>query len=293
VPDPKQPRDRAGRRAKRFLTPAEKYQAFVQLLSGELSVAQCAEQWGVDRSTIMKAREVAKQGALAALAASKPGSVFTAVAFSQVEESWWFLGDDFRDVKKRELVTKYFGLRDVVVRAIDLDAPLIVSDVRIVPRYGTTPAGCVDVGGFDLGQFRGWDVASMQKAGISAIERVRSRLGDKGTIDRADLVVDFLGDPPPLPRPTLLLGRWTPTGCEGWAGAIEKRGVTTTRSIVIPPTLRELDLEILIYVVGGEARSLGTSRAGELSYKPWDHGTYWALACRETECFVIAAARLQ
>jgi transposase len=73
VPDPKQRRDRGGRRAKRFLTPAEKYQAFVQVLSGEMTVAQCAERWGVDRSTIMKAREVAKQGALAALAASRPG----------------------------------------------------------------------------------------------------------------------------------------------------------------------------------------------------------------------------
>jgi transposase len=73
VPDSKQRRDRAGRRAKRFLTPAEKYQAFVQVLCGEMTVVQCAEHWGVDRSTIMKAREVAKQGALAALAASKPG----------------------------------------------------------------------------------------------------------------------------------------------------------------------------------------------------------------------------
>jgi hypothetical protein len=41
VLDPTQPRDRAGRRRKRFLTPAEKYQAFVQVLCGEMSVAQC------------------------------------------------------------------------------------------------------------------------------------------------------------------------------------------------------------------------------------------------------------
>lgn len=73
MPDPKQSRVRAGRRSKRFLTPAEKYQAFVQVLTGDMSIAQCAEHWGVDRSTIMKARDVAKQGALAALAASKPG----------------------------------------------------------------------------------------------------------------------------------------------------------------------------------------------------------------------------
>lgn len=73
MPDPKQSRVRTGRRSKRFLTPAEKYQAFVQVLTGDMSIAQCAEHWGVDRSTIMKARDVAKQGALAALAASKPG----------------------------------------------------------------------------------------------------------------------------------------------------------------------------------------------------------------------------
>lgn len=73
MPEAKQSRDRAGRRPKRFLTPAEKYQAFIQVLCGEMSVAQCAEHWGVDRSTIMKAREVAKQGALSALAASRPG----------------------------------------------------------------------------------------------------------------------------------------------------------------------------------------------------------------------------
>lgn len=73
MPDPNQPRDRGGRRSKRFLTPAEKYQAFLQLLSGDMTVAHCADHWGVDRSTIMKAREVAKQGALDALAASRPG----------------------------------------------------------------------------------------------------------------------------------------------------------------------------------------------------------------------------
>ncbi len=84
MPDPKLSRERAGRRPKRFLTPAEKYQAFVQVLCGELTVAQCAEHWGVDRSTIMKAREVAKQGALAALAASKPGVRADGVDFELV-----------------------------------------------------------------------------------------------------------------------------------------------------------------------------------------------------------------
>lgn len=60
MPDSNQRRDREGRRAKRFLSPSEKYQAFVAVLCGDQTVAQCADHWGVDRSTIMKAREVAK-----------------------------------------------------------------------------------------------------------------------------------------------------------------------------------------------------------------------------------------
>jgi transposase len=65
--------DRAGRRRKRFLTPAQKYEVWVQLLRGETTIAQAADQAGVDRSTVMKLRAVAKQGALDALAKSRPG----------------------------------------------------------------------------------------------------------------------------------------------------------------------------------------------------------------------------
>jgi transposase len=38
-----------------------------------MTTAQAADRAGVDRSTIMRVKEVAKQGALDALAASKPG----------------------------------------------------------------------------------------------------------------------------------------------------------------------------------------------------------------------------
>ena len=62
------------RRKRRLLSPVEKYEAFVQVLSGEMTVAQCADHWGVDRSTIMRARDVAKRGALGALASSRPGA---------------------------------------------------------------------------------------------------------------------------------------------------------------------------------------------------------------------------
>jgi transposase-like protein len=54
-------RDRLGRRAK------------LQVATGELSQGEAAERFGIDRSTVMRIRQVAKQGALEALAASKPG----------------------------------------------------------------------------------------------------------------------------------------------------------------------------------------------------------------------------
>ena len=66
-------RDRLGRRAKRFLSPSEKYELWLQLVTGELSQSEAAERFGIDRSTVMRIRHVAKQGALEALAASKPG----------------------------------------------------------------------------------------------------------------------------------------------------------------------------------------------------------------------------
>lgn len=56
-----------------MLSPAEKYEAFVQVLTGEMTTAECADHWGVDRSTIMRARETARRGALEALASSRPG----------------------------------------------------------------------------------------------------------------------------------------------------------------------------------------------------------------------------
>jgi transposase len=62
-----------GRRGKRFLSPSEKYEIWVSLIRGEYTMVQAAERAGVDRSTIMKLRAVARQGALDALAASKPG----------------------------------------------------------------------------------------------------------------------------------------------------------------------------------------------------------------------------
>jgi transposase-like protein len=65
--------DRAGRRSKRFLSPSQKYEIWLQLVRQEVTIAEAAAEHHVDRSTVMRIRTVAKEGALAALAASKPG----------------------------------------------------------------------------------------------------------------------------------------------------------------------------------------------------------------------------
>jgi transposase-like protein len=62
-----------GRRRKRFLSPSQKYEILLGLLRGEFTTREAADRAGVDRSTIMRVREVAKQGALDALASSRPG----------------------------------------------------------------------------------------------------------------------------------------------------------------------------------------------------------------------------
>ena len=63
---------RNGRR-KRSLSVQEKYQIWQQMLTGELTQRQAAEQWNVDPTTIMRIRRVGREGALAALAQSRPG----------------------------------------------------------------------------------------------------------------------------------------------------------------------------------------------------------------------------
>jgi transposase len=78
MPDPQRGTDRLGRRAKRFLAPSQKYEIWLQLVRGETSIAEAADRLEVDRSTIMRIREVARQGALQALSTSRPGPRQTA-----------------------------------------------------------------------------------------------------------------------------------------------------------------------------------------------------------------------
>ena len=61
------------RRAKRFLSPEQKYDLWVRILTGQITQADAAAEAGVDRTTIATLRRVAKDGAIAALTASQPG----------------------------------------------------------------------------------------------------------------------------------------------------------------------------------------------------------------------------
>ena len=49
------------RRAKRSLTAEEKLQIWLELLSGESSQRDAAQRWGVDPTTIMRIRRVARE----------------------------------------------------------------------------------------------------------------------------------------------------------------------------------------------------------------------------------------
>jgi hypothetical protein len=214
---------------------------------------------------------------MAALEASKPGTVFTAEAFEQVDDSWWFLGDDFRDILKRRMVRDYFDLAGVVFRAYDAEAPLAVSDVRLVPETG---AGCLPR--FELDGYRALDVDSLHKATLDAIARLPET---PKPIDHLDLEVEFAGERPELPRPHLYLSRWTPEHFEHYAGTI-KRESRTTRAVDVPKELA--DAELYIFHIAGKLQKLDASHR----FTPWGNGIYWALACRSDACFVFAATRL-
>jgi transposase len=60
-------------RRRRQLTPQEKWEVFLEVTSQQLTQADAARKWGVDVSVVIKLRRLAKDAALAAFAASKPG----------------------------------------------------------------------------------------------------------------------------------------------------------------------------------------------------------------------------
>ena len=63
----------SGRKPRRRLSPSEKYELWMSIVCGQATQREAADRWGVDRSVVVTACRVAKQGALDALAASIPG----------------------------------------------------------------------------------------------------------------------------------------------------------------------------------------------------------------------------
>ena len=61
------------RKPKRMLTAEQKYDLWLRMLTGQISQADAAAEAGVDRSVITRLRAVARDGAIAALQASRPG----------------------------------------------------------------------------------------------------------------------------------------------------------------------------------------------------------------------------
>ncbi len=61
------------RRPKRFLSPEQKYDLWLRMLTGQINQTDAAAEAGVDRTTIATLRRVAKDGAITALSASSPG----------------------------------------------------------------------------------------------------------------------------------------------------------------------------------------------------------------------------
>jgi len=61
------------RRKRRLLSPEQKWEIFLEVTSRELTQADAARKWRVDTSVVIKLRRDARDAALAAFAASKPG----------------------------------------------------------------------------------------------------------------------------------------------------------------------------------------------------------------------------
>jgi len=60
-------------RKRRQLSPEEKWEVFLEVTSQQLLQADAARKWGVDVSTVIRIRQLAKDAALAAFASSRPG----------------------------------------------------------------------------------------------------------------------------------------------------------------------------------------------------------------------------
>jgi hypothetical protein len=220
-----------------------------------------------------------------ALEATPPGQVFVADAWEQVDESWWFIGDDFRDVQKRDMVAHYFQFARVFFRGYEQKAPLGLLGAKYAPRYWTDDGRTGLDSTFDLGVAKGFDLDGVRKGTLGSIDILRGQLAP-AKLERFELDVEFAGKAPPLPRPKVLVSRWRDGHLETYAAKIKRAGHSSTRDIELPPELGP-GFDIYVVKIGDEPRKL----TPPLHYSPWRGGVYWILACDANECWVVAATR--
>ncbi len=75
----------SARKTRRRLSPSEKYELWVGVLTGQYTQREAASRWEVDRSTVISICRTAKQGALDALAAAVPGRPGQSLEQAQLE----------------------------------------------------------------------------------------------------------------------------------------------------------------------------------------------------------------
>ena len=226
---------------------------------------------------------------LAGLAAAPLGGNYTTAGWEQLPEQWWFLGDDFRDQKKQELVARYFGLHRVLFRGGDQWKMLGVTDVKLTMHYEFETPMCMDEQDqLDLKPYVGKDIGALHHAFLDSIAEAELVTGNK--LRWIDLRATFLGTQPPMPAPTVFVAKWNRGELEGYTARLKRKGRSREREIALDDKLKRSPFDIYLVIIGDPPKRLGGSMDGKrLTYVPSKTGQYWALACRKDECFVILA----
>ena len=218
---------------------------------------------------------------IAALEQAPIGSTVVVDSFTQVPESWWFIGDDFRAARKRELVAAYLGLSQVLFRDSNALVPLGIGGAQIHARAQTAGEACPREVPLDLDGMQPFDVAGIQRSIATTARQLAA--------SRFEVVVEVPNAT--LPRPRLVLARAHGGALETYSAVIDRSGVSTEREVKLSPALRGKPFEIYATQIGSESRRLGTTAGEPLRYVPWRTGIYWILACDAAECWIVAAGR--
>ena len=186
------------------MAPQEKYEIWMQLVGGETTVGEAADRARVDRSTVAKLREVARQGALDALARSRPGR-----------------RDKQRDVELEAAQAEIERLCTALCSASEFDA-------EMVPRIEPTLAGSrVDLRGVSCERERSSSEAACAVAG-----------GEVGDLLGGDFSGGYpgRGGPPPQCRCVHDSGGYPAATIEEGSAppAVDHRGVTQLPEPVSP-----------------------------------------------------------